>query len=169
MSSGVVSEVLPRQTELADPPVANINHILVLMSMTDPPVDSHSFQQAVKSATAVQFDSLQATRFLVEGQSTGVPVTLAVNKTDLESPLHVKQLMERVVSWGYEAVMLSCSSGCGIVHCADILKHKVSAVIGPSGTFLTLFPSSTQNGHRGRKVLSHQRLENGCTCESMRA
>ena len=53
VSSGVVSEVLTRRTELVDPPVANINHILVLMSMTDPPVDSHSFHNAVQLTTAV--------------------------------------------------------------------------------------------------------------------
>lgn len=35
---GVVSEVLPRNSQLTDPPVANINHVLVLISIIQPKV-----------------------------------------------------------------------------------------------------------------------------------
>lgn len=35
---GIVSKIYKRKSELGDPPVSNINHIIVLVSMTQPKV-----------------------------------------------------------------------------------------------------------------------------------
>lgn len=65
---GAIENVFQRKTEILDPPVANVDHLLVLFSMDQPKIEPFSL-----------------TRFLVEAESTGIPLTLALNKSELVS------------------------------------------------------------------------------------
>ncbi|CAN4124116.1 unnamed protein product [Withania somnifera] len=65
---GAIENVFQRMTEILDPPVANVDHLLVLFSMDQP-----------------KFEPFSLTRFLVEAESTGIPFTLALNKSELVS------------------------------------------------------------------------------------
>ena len=69
----------------------------------------------------------------MEAESTGVPISLAVNKTDLASPEELQALVARIVKWGYEAQLVSCQTGEGVEQCGEMLRDRISAVIGPSG------------------------------------
>lgn len=63
---GMIENVFQRRTEILDPPVANVDHLLVLFSMDQPKVEPFLL-----------------TRFLIEAESTGIPLTLALNKSEL--------------------------------------------------------------------------------------
>lgn len=63
---GMIENVFQRSTEILDPPVANVDHLLVLFSMDQPKPEPFTL-----------------TRFLVEADSTGIPLTLALNKVEL--------------------------------------------------------------------------------------
>ncbi|MBA0729972.1 hypothetical protein Golax_025649, partial [Gossypium laxum] len=63
---GVIENVFQRSSEIVDPPVANVDRLLVLFSMEQPPVEP-----------------FMLTRFLVEAESYRIPLTLALNKTEL--------------------------------------------------------------------------------------
>lgn len=63
---GMIENVFERKTEILDPPVANVDHLLVMFSLDQPKVEEFSL-----------------TRFLVEAESTRIPVTLALNKAEL--------------------------------------------------------------------------------------
>lgn len=63
---GMIENVFQRGTEILDPPVANVDHLLVLFSMDQPKLEPFTL-----------------TRFLVEAESTGIPLTLALNKVEL--------------------------------------------------------------------------------------
>ncbi|XP_012458542.1 small ribosomal subunit biogenesis GTPase RsgA 1, mitochondrial isoform X2 [Gossypium raimondii] len=63
---GVIENVFQRSSEIVDPPVANVDRLLVLFSMEQPPVEP-----------------FMLTRFLVEAESYSIPLTLALNKTEL--------------------------------------------------------------------------------------
>ncbi|XP_048232568.1 small ribosomal subunit biogenesis GTPase RsgA 1, mitochondrial isoform X2 [Ricinus communis] len=63
---GMIENVFQRSTEILDPPVANVDHLLVLFSMDQPKIEPFAL-----------------TRFLVEAESTGIPLTLALNKSEL--------------------------------------------------------------------------------------
>lgn len=63
---GWIENVFQRKTEIIDPPVANVDHLLVLFSMEQP-----------------KLEPFLLTRFLVEAESTGIPLTLALNKAEL--------------------------------------------------------------------------------------
>lgn len=63
---GMIENVFERNSEIFDPPVANIDHFLVLFSFDEP-----------------KLEPFMLTRFLVEAESTGLPLTIALNKTEL--------------------------------------------------------------------------------------
>ena len=63
---GVIENVFKRSSEILDPPVANVGHLLVLFSLEQPTIEP-----------------FMLTRFLVEAESSGIPLTLALNKTEL--------------------------------------------------------------------------------------
>ena len=62
----MIENVFQRKSEIPDPPVANVDQLLVLFSMDQP-----------------KLEPFLLTRFLVEAESTGIPLTLALNKSEL--------------------------------------------------------------------------------------
>lgn len=64
--TGVVQEVFDRHSEMSDPAMANVDQIILVMSLDLPP-----------------FDACQATRFLVSAEAASIPVMLLLNKADL--------------------------------------------------------------------------------------
>ncbi len=94
---GVISQVFPRQTELNRPPVANADRILLVFALTEPDLDPASL-----------------TRFLVKAESTGLEVSLCLNKCDLVTKEELEQWRDRLRSWGYEPIFISVRSGLGI-------------------------------------------------------
>ena len=63
---GMVEDVLDRRSEIAEPPVANVEHLLVIFALDRP-----------------KLEPIALSRFLVEAESTGIPFTLILNKADL--------------------------------------------------------------------------------------
>ncbi len=94
---GVISQVFPRQTELNRPPVANADRILLVFALTEPDLDPASL-----------------TRFLVKAESTGLEVSLCLNKCDLVTAEELAQWRDRLKGWGYEPMFISVLSGLGI-------------------------------------------------------
>lgn len=113
---GAIAEVLPRQTELERPPVANASQILLLFAIEQPTLEP-----------------MQLTRFLVKAESVGLPVTLALNKTDLITPSQQQQWHHRLHQWGYKAVFISVEQNLGIDELREHLRGHISIFAGPSG------------------------------------
>ncbi len=113
---GAISDVLPRQTQLDRPPVANANQILLVFAVADPPLEPY-----------------QLSRFLIKGESTGMDVVLCLNKFDLISPEEQLEIKERLNQWGYQPIFISVKKGRNIDQVADQLKNKITVVAGPSG------------------------------------
>ena len=64
--AGVVYDVIDRSSDTRDTPIANVDQMLLVMSLNLPPLDSQ-----------------KATRFLVSSEAAEIPVTLLLNKADL--------------------------------------------------------------------------------------
>ncbi|MEZ2279299.1 MAG: ribosome small subunit-dependent GTPase A [Microcoleus sp.] len=108
---GVISQVFPRQTELNRPPVANADRILLVFALTEPDLDPASL-----------------TRFLVKAESTGLEVSLCLNKCDLVTAEDLAQWRDRLKGWGYEPMFISVRSGLGIYkQTANDSQNQVSA------------------------------------------
>ncbi|PKA63826.1 Triacylglycerol lipase 2 [Apostasia shenzhenica] len=141
---GMIEDVFERKTEIIDPPVANVDHLLVLFSMEQPKLEPFTL-----------------TRFLVEAESTGIPFTLVLNKCELVEGevrgtthitivsvchdinyatlafqhvmLTISAWEDRLCTWGYEPLFCSIESKYGLVGLEDILKGQTTVIVGPSG------------------------------------
>ncbi|QIR36178.1 small ribosomal subunit biogenesis GTPase RsgA [Tolypothrix sp. PCC 7910] len=113
---GAIADVLPRQTELDRPPIANANQILLVFAVADPPLEPY-----------------QLSRFLVKGESTNLDVLLCLNKSDLVSPQMQQEISDRLIAWGYEPIFISVRNGINIDHLSEYLNNKITVIAGPSG------------------------------------
>lgn len=126
---GMIENVFQRKSEILDPPVANVDHLLVLFALEQPRVEPFSL-----------------TRFLVEAESTGIPLTLALNKCELVDEETLFGWQIRLRRWGYEPLLCSVDSNHGLDNLAYILRDQTTVIVGPSG----VGKSSLINALRGK-------------------
>jgi ribosome biogenesis GTPase / thiamine phosphate phosphatase len=114
---GAIAEVLPRQTVLDRPPVANADQILLVFALAEPDLDPQ-----------------QMGRFLVTAEATGIPVHLCLTKQDLISDRDRHQWQEQIHQWGYAATTISLHQGeAALAPLRQILEGHTTVVFGPSG------------------------------------
>ncbi|KAF3888657.1 MULTISPECIES: small ribosomal subunit biogenesis GTPase RsgA [Nostocales] len=113
---GAISEVLPRRSELDRPAIANVDRILLVFAVADPPLEPY-----------------QLSRFLLKAESTGLDVVLCLNKSDLISTEQQREISDRLASWGYEPLFVSVNQSININKIATSLKEKITVIAGPSG------------------------------------
>ncbi|BAZ29833.1 ribosome small subunit-dependent GTPase A [Cylindrospermum sp. NIES-4074] len=113
---GAVADVLPRHSLLDRPAIANVNQILLVFAVADPPLEPY-----------------QLSRFLVKAETTGVDVLLCLNKSDLISPQVQQQISDRLTGWGYQPLFISVQSHLHLDQIAHHLSNKITVVAGPSG------------------------------------
>ncbi|NJR37593.1 MAG: small ribosomal subunit biogenesis GTPase RsgA [Leptolyngbyaceae cyanobacterium CSU_1_4] len=113
---GAISEVEPRQTQMDRPPVANANQILLVFALAEPTLDP-----------------FQLSRFLVKAESTGLLVTLCLNKSDLITAQLRQKWCDRLHQWGYNPIILSLHEGSNLTVLQQQLANTITIVSGPSG------------------------------------
>jgi ribosome biogenesis GTPase len=113
---GAIVQVLPRQTQLNRPPVANADQILLVFALEEPSLDPY-----------------QLSRFLVTAEITDLAVTLCLSKSDLVSIEQQEYWCDRLRQWGYEPILISLCRGRGLLELADQLRDQLTVVSGPSG------------------------------------
>ena len=113
---GAVGEVLPRHSLLNRPAIANVNQILLVFAVADPPLEP-----------------IQLSRFLIKAESTGVDVLLCLNKCDLVSLEEKQQISDRLLAWGYQPLFISVQNSINIDQIATYLQDKITVIAGPSG------------------------------------
>jgi len=113
---GAIAAVMPRQTQLDRPPVANAEQIFLVFALEEPTLDA-----------------LQLSRFLVKAETIGLKVGLCLNKSDLVTTLTIQQWQQRLEEWGYQPLFLSIYNGTGLEQLREQLHQKISVFAGPSG------------------------------------
>jgi ribosome biogenesis GTPase len=113
---GAIADVLPRQTQLDRPPIANVNQIMLVFAVADPPLEP-----------------FQLSRFLVKAESTGLDVILCLNKSDLVSPQVHQEISDRLFAWGYQPLFISVKSRINLDQLSEYLNNKITVIAGPSG------------------------------------
>lgn len=116
VSPGVVEAVHPRLSALADPAVANVDHVLLVFALASPP-----------------FDPRAASRFLVAAEAARLPVSVVLNKADLVAPEDAAAAAAEVAGWGYGVATASAAADGGLDALASALAGRTSVFTGPSG------------------------------------
>jgi ribosome biogenesis GTPase / thiamine phosphate phosphatase len=150
---GVVSEVFPRHSLLDRPPVANADRILLVFALAEPALDPFLLS-----------------KFLVKAESTGLQVSLCLNKSDLVTEIEKQKWCDRLGDWGYQPIVISVETGTGVKELQLELDRQITIFAGHSGvgkSSLTnaLIPDSnirvaTVSGKlsRGRHTTRHVQL-----------
>jgi ribosome biogenesis GTPase len=113
---GAITDVLPRQSQLDRPAIANVNQILLVFAVANPP-----------------WESSQLSKFLIKAESTGLDVLLCLNKSDLISATAQQATNDRLLAWGYQPIFISVKDGLNLDQATTYLSQKVTVVAGPSG------------------------------------
>lgn len=113
---GAIAAVLPRQTVLDRPPIANADHILLVFALAEPDLDPQ-----------------QLSRFLVKAESAGLRVSICLNKQDLVPADTCQYWQDQLAQWGYGARAISLRSDPVIGSLGDLLRDRTTVVSGPSG------------------------------------
>ena len=113
---GAVAEVLPRQSQLDRPAIANAQQILLVFALAEPDLDPY-----------------QLSKFLVKAESTGLEICLCLNKSELLPPEQIDAWRDRLKSWGYPALFMSVHQGIGVAQASQHLQEKITVIAGPSG------------------------------------
>ncbi|WP_204152577.1 small ribosomal subunit biogenesis GTPase RsgA [Leptolyngbya sp. CCY15150] len=113
---GAIAQVMPRQTELDRPPVANASHILLVFALVEPTLDR-----------------LQLSRFLVKAESTQLSVSLCLSKADLVPIEQQQRLSADLQAWGYHPLMISNYTGQNLDPIRRQLRDRITVISGPSG------------------------------------
>jgi len=111
--SGTVAEILPRKNAFVRPPLANLDHMVVVLSVTDPAPNLFVVDKFIA---------------LLEKQDIN-PI-IAVTKADLAATGDLAGLYTKA---GYPVYVLSCETGEGVAALTDALAGTVSAFSGNSG------------------------------------
>lgn len=113
---GAVAAVMPRQTILERPPVANAQLLLLVFALVEP-----------------ELDPWQLSRFLVASESTGLEVVLCLNKCDQLSAEGQQRWRDRLGQWGYSPLIISVRQDAGLDAVRRRIVGHISVVSGPSG------------------------------------
>lgn len=117
MSVGNITDILPRESELIRPAVANIDQCLIVFAYRDPEPNFHLLD-----------------RFLITMEQTQIPVTLIFNKQDLVDPaIAMKQMNAYFMGTDYPILGISTYTGDGIDQVREQLRGKTTVLAGPSG------------------------------------
>ena len=114
---GAIATVSPRSNLLDRPPISNVDQILLVFALAEPALEP-----------------TQLSRFLVKAESTGIPVTLCLNKRDLLPQATLLQWQDRLKNWGYAPLLVSVWQDYELPDSLiAALKQRISVVAGPSG------------------------------------
>lgn len=111
-----VVEILPRSCEFIRPSVANINQMIVVLSLISPEVDLHL---------------VDALLFCIE--TKGIEPVICINKCDLNSGDRYSDVKDIYEKTGYRVIVSSAKEGEGREELAEVLKDKITAFAGNSG------------------------------------
>ncbi len=82
LSTGMVEGVEPRRSELADPPVANVDLVVLVFSVHSPP-----------------FDPTNMCRYIIASEAANLPVILVLNKSDLVPEQEMDAFVQQASVW----------------------------------------------------------------------
>ena len=111
---GFIEEILPRNSELLRPPVANVDVIFVTVAASSP-----------------EPDLLLVDRLLVRAHRAGIEAKIIVNKTDLDGGM-AEEIARQYGSAGYEVFRVSAKQGVGLDALKAAAQGKTIAFAGQS-------------------------------------
>jgi ribosome biogenesis GTPase len=150
---GNIVRILPRNSELIRPAVANVEQALVIFAITKPQPN---------------FNLLD--RFLIMMGQQKLPCIICFNKLDIDEKNDAEKYEEIYRRCGYITLSVSAGEGTNIDSLKKLLKGRTTTVAGPSGVGKSSIVNRLQSGivmetgaisekiERGRHTTRHSEL-----------
>lgn len=113
---GNITKIIERKNSLIRPEVANVDQALIVFAVKSP---------------APNLNLLD--RFLVMMETQDIPCVIAFSKSDLAEEKDVQDLCAIYENAGYQCISISTIENINIDRIEELLKHKTTALAGPSG------------------------------------
>lgn len=113
---GMISEILPRKTELHRPKVSNVSQAVIVFALKNPDPHLHLLDRII---TFVEYSGLKA--------------LICFNKVDIDEDELVDEYREIYEKIGYPVIVTSAKSGRGKEELVKALKNEITVFAGPSG------------------------------------
>jgi len=130
--TGNIVQILPRQSELIRPAVANVDQAVIIFAITKPSPNLNLLD-----------------RFLVMMQTQNLPCVICFNKLDIASDAEQEWLRGIYEPCGYEVLFVSAKVAGdhpeSLEPLREILKGKTTTVAGPSGVGKSSLINSLQS------------------------
>ncbi len=115
-NEGWIEEVLPRQSELVRPPVANVTQAVLVFSAGNPAFQPYLLDKS-----------------LVVVSQAGLEVLIAISKVDLVPAARVEEIVTPYRVAGYRVLPMSVKEPTAVDLLKGELKGHTSVFVGPSG------------------------------------
>jgi ribosome biogenesis GTPase / thiamine phosphate phosphatase len=126
---GIIEKLLPRANQLYRPPVANVDQLIIVMSIKEP-----------------ECDWQLVSRMLVLAEKENLKINICLNKADLAGSGQIVSLQEKLNPFPYPFFFTSAREGTGIEHLRGILDGNCSVFAGPSGVGKSSLLNAVQPG-----------------------
>ncbi len=114
-NTGYIEEILPRTSQLIRPSVANVTHVVIVMSIKNPDLNTWLLD-----------------RFIMMVESENLKTTICINKADLD-PKKAKEISDIYKLAGYNVILTNALTGDGLKQVEEELINEISVFAGPSG------------------------------------
>lgn len=129
-TSGVIEEILPRETLLTRPLVANVKQVIITFAAKNP-----------------DFHSKLLDQFLIKAEAAEMDIIICMNKIDLlDDPEDAKDILKLYEDIGYRVIYCSAETGQGIEELSEVLKDQLSVFAGASGVGKSALLNAVQPG-----------------------
>lgn len=113
---GNIEEISPRYSQLIRPAIANVNQIVIVISIKAP-----------------QPDLVLLDKLLITVEQKGISAVVCINKIDLDEDLEYKNVIESYQKSKYRVIALSTMAGAGFDELECALTDKTTVFAGQSG------------------------------------
>ena len=147
-----ITKLLPRKNTIKRPNIANIDQLLVFVTINDPPLNLFNLD-----------------KYLAMCEYLDIEVVIIISKIDLARDEKIKNLADTYKNIGYEILLIDNYKDFPKDMVDDILKGKTSAVSGASGVGKSTFLSNlidreieigsiSEKSKRGKNTTRHTEI-----------
>lgn len=141
---GNIHGILPRESVLLRPAVANVDQALILFAIVKPNPN---------------FNLLD--RFLIRMERQNLPTIICFNKQDIAAPEEKESLRKAYETCGYQVLFISVMENEGLENLRGLLLGKTTTLAGPSGVGKSsLINKLSPAAHRETGTIS-EKIERG--------
>ena len=141
---GMIEEILPRETELTRPPVANVNQAVIVFAIKQPEPNLSLLDKMLAMIEKEGLDSI-----------------ICVNKIDLDENHDADQIRSIYELAGYPVIYTSTKLSIGLEEIKSRLKGRVTVLAGPSGVGKSSLLNAIQPGLRLKTGKISQKTKRG--------